>query len=61
MPTEHKEGAFYDIVLGVSTQNLNIDSIESILFCFEQVQSMNDGIEYEVGHGMLIIVRSHLE
>ncbi|KAK3839302.1 MAG: hypothetical protein JOS17DRAFT_179074 [Linnemannia elongata] len=48
MPTEHKEGAFYDIVLGVSTQNLNIDSIESILFCFEQVQSMNDGIEYEV-------------
>ncbi|KAK5827539.1 hypothetical protein F5H01DRAFT_361980 [Linnemannia elongata] len=52
-PTEHKEGAFYDIVLGVSTRNLNIDSIESILVGFDQVQSIendfeNDGFECEV-------------
>ncbi|KAF9280663.1 hypothetical protein BGZ88_012049 [Linnemannia elongata] len=52
-PAEHKEGAFYDIVLGVSTRNLNIDSIESILVGFDQVQSIendfeNDGFECEV-------------
>ncbi|KAF9153702.1 hypothetical protein BG015_002830 [Linnemannia schmuckeri] len=48
LPSKHKEGAFYDIVLGVSTQNLNIDSIESILIRFDQMESIDNGYEYEV-------------
>lgn len=49
IPTEGEEGAFYDIILGVSTKNLNIDAIESVLIKFDQLQSIDEGYEYEVG------------
>ncbi|KAG0295173.1 hypothetical protein BGZ96_012369 [Linnemannia gamsii] len=48
VPTEIEEGAFYDIILGVSTKNLNIDAIESILIKFDQLESIDEGYEYEV-------------
>ncbi|KAG0208467.1 hypothetical protein BGX33_006225 [Mortierella sp. NVP41] len=45
-PSNPGERATYDIVLGVSVQTLNIDSIESILFMFEQ-QKLGDTAYYE--------------
>ncbi|KAF8939885.1 hypothetical protein BGZ47_008018 [Haplosporangium gracile] len=48
LPSDHEMGAFYDIVLGVSTQNLKIDSIEAILVRFDQLQLIEGSFEFEV-------------
>ncbi|KAK3848238.1 MAG: hypothetical protein J3R72DRAFT_93606 [Linnemannia gamsii] len=48
LPPDHDQGSFYDVVLGVSVQKLNIDCIESILFRFDQLEAFNFGFEYEV-------------
>ncbi|KAF9133267.1 hypothetical protein BGW39_010185 [Mortierella sp. 14UC] len=47
LPSSHEEGAFYDVVLGVSVQDLDIDCIESILFRFDQLEASNEGLENE--------------
>ncbi|KAF9079514.1 hypothetical protein BGX23_003865 [Mortierella sp. AD031] len=47
LPSDHVKGAIYDVVLGVSTQNLSIDSIESILFTFEQTRNGESDFIYE--------------
>jgi hypothetical protein len=48
LPADHKEGAFYDVILGVSIQDLEIDCIESILFQFDQLRATNEGFQIEV-------------
>ncbi|KAG0357596.1 hypothetical protein BGX24_006172, partial [Mortierella sp. AD032] len=48
LPSDHEEGAFYDVVLGVSVQDLNIDCIESILLRFDQSKGAHEGYENEM-------------
>ncbi|KAF9911927.1 hypothetical protein EC991_001833 [Linnemannia zychae] len=47
LPSDHEEGEFCDIVLGVSVQDLKIDCIESILLQIEH-QTQYGGYENEV-------------
>ncbi|KAF9920340.1 hypothetical protein FBU30_009850 [Linnemannia zychae] len=48
MPSDYKEGTLYDIVIGVSAQDLTVDSVQSILLQFDQLSSTGGGIESEV-------------
>ncbi|KAF9911917.1 hypothetical protein EC991_001823 [Linnemannia zychae] len=47
LPSNCEEGGLYDIVLGVSVQDLDIDCIDSILLRFDQLAGTNEGFEYE--------------
>ncbi|KAG0295172.1 hypothetical protein BGZ96_012368 [Linnemannia gamsii] len=48
LPSDREKGEFYDIVLGVSTKNLRVDDIESILMRIEQSRKNYEGFECEV-------------
>ncbi|KAG0252503.1 hypothetical protein BGZ95_006609, partial [Linnemannia exigua] len=47
LPSDHEEGTFYDIVLGISVQDLKIECIESILLQLDQLRGTNEGFEIE--------------
>ncbi|KAG0272601.1 hypothetical protein BGZ95_011621 [Linnemannia exigua] len=48
LPSGHEGGIFYDIVLGVSVKDLDIDSIDSILLKFRQLSAYDDRYESEI-------------
>lgn len=50
LPSDREKGEFYDIVLGISTKNLRVNDIESILLRIEQKRSSYEGFECEVSY-----------